>query len=205
MANLVYSCVFFDEDYLALLKLLLKTFSMHDNSDTKYLIVTTSRFKPDIQEMFDENKIDGDIWCINTIYTQFAACCARLQIFSYPLIDQYSKILYLDTDILITNPLAPIFDIELEEKLYCYDAGITIAEWGNSKQLFLENNIDMDPNTPVFSTCTMLFKNCSRMKSLFSDTLIHIEERIPGDYDLDGAFEEKMKYNSTRHDHSDEG
>ena len=192
MSRLIYSCVFFNESYLDLLNLLLESFSRQDTSKTKYLIITTSRFQHKIQEMFDAHNIDGDIWCINSIFTQFAASCARLQIFSYPEIAKYDTLLYLDTDILITKSLEPIFDIELEEKLYSMSLpDVTIGDWGNGKDLFAENDVNIDPRTPQpIHPCVLLFKNCEQIKCLFFDILTHIEERVPGDYDLKGSFDQ---------------
>jgi FkbM family methyltransferase len=142
--------------------------------------------------MFDAHGVDGDMWCVNSIYTQFAACCARLNIFNYPEIDKYDTLLYLDTDTLITNPLEPVFDIELEDKLYGSQVtDATIDHWGNGKTLFLENKIDIALDSPqILSTCALLFKNCDKIKSLFSDILAHIAERVPGDYDLNGSFDQ---------------
>jgi FkbM family methyltransferase len=36
----------------------------------------------------------------------------------------------------------------------------------------------------------LLFKNCAKIKSLFADVTTHIAERVPGDYDLDGSFDQ---------------
>jgi len=191
MSKLIYSCVFFRKEYLDLLNLLLESFSRHDISKTKYLVIASPRFRSGIQDMFDAQGIDGDIWCLNDVYTQFGATCARLRIFSYPELHNYATLLYLDTDILITNPLEPIFDIELKsDKLYCHNQDITLNDWGKSKQLFIENDCDIDFERTVFTTGIMLFNNSIQMKELFSSILTHIEERIPGDYDLDGAYEE---------------
>ena len=66
--------------------------------------------------MFDKYKIIGDIWTID-LTTKLEACCARLQIFNYPKIYKYSKLLYLDTDILVTNNISKIVEFPLENKL----------------------------------------------------------------------------------------
>ena len=189
--HLIYSCVFFKKDYLDLLNLLLESFSRHDKSNTKYLIITNSRFEPTVKDMFEVHSINGDTWVIDNIPTQFEATCARLHIFDYPEMHNYETFLYLDVDILITNPMGPIFDIELKaDKLYCYNQDITLNDWGRSKQLFIENEVDIDFDRSVFSTCVMLFRNTTHMQELFSDIKTHIAERVPDEYDLDGAFEE---------------
>jgi FkbM family methyltransferase len=188
--RLVYSCVFFNENYLALTNLLLESFARHDTKNTKYLIIASPRFKPQIQKMFDDYGIDGDIWTL-PIYTQFGSACARLHIFSYPEIDDYSKILYLDVDMLITAPLEPLFNKELDEKLYAMQlVGATVTDWGNAGFLFRENDIEIASDRSTFTSCILMFKNCERIKALFLDIKKHIEERVPGDYKLKGAFDQ---------------
>ena len=189
MSKLIYSCVFFKEEYLKFADLLLESYARNPIADTKYLIITGIHYKLQIQEMFNKHGIDGDIWCLN-IFTQFDATCARLYIFSYPDIKLYEQILYLDVDTLITNSLKPIFDINTKEKLYCHGQEIAIKDWGSSKKLFAENKIDVDLNRNGFSTGIMLFRNCNKLHTLFTDILDHIKERVPGTYDLEGTFEE---------------
>jgi len=191
MSKLIYSCVFFKEAYLELVDLLLESYCRHDNniSSNKYLIITNRLLEPQIRELFVKFNIDGDVMCLN-LYTQFGACCARLHIFSYPEINKFQTILYLDCDILITNPLAPLLDTKLDDKLYCPPAAISINDWGISKQLFIENDYVVDFDSHIFSTCTMLFKNSETMRLLFTAILDHIAVRVPGDYDLKGVFDE---------------
>ena len=44
------------------------------------------------------------------------ACYARLDVFTLPTIQNYQTILYLDTDIIITQPIQPLFD---QATCYC--------------------------------------------------------------------------------------
>ena len=71
---------------------------------TKYLIITHKSFEPEIKQLLSKYNINHDIWCLN-IKSIFGACCSRLLIFNYPKINKYKKILYLDTDIIITSTL----------------------------------------------------------------------------------------------------
>jgi FkbM family methyltransferase len=190
MSNLIYSAIFFNEGYLALVDLLLESYQRTGNTTNKYLIITSPVYKKRIQAFFDKYEIDGDIWCLN-VFTQFDACCARLHIFSYSDIDKYENLLYLDCDVLITNPIDPIFDIQLEEKLYAMSfEDANVDDWGNGGYLFKENKVDIAKDRTTFSSCIMLFKNCERIKSLFSDIIAHIKERVPEQYDLKGSFDQ---------------
>lgn len=62
---LIYSCVFHNDEYLKLVGLLLKSFKLYGNLiEYEYLIITEDKFKKNIQCLFDDNNINGKIWCI---------------------------------------------------------------------------------------------------------------------------------------------
>ena len=106
--TLIYSCIFFNENYINLINLLIKTYILfgnpHNNID--YLIICNPHFKKKIIQtsIFKLNYFKPKIWTIN-LYTLFHAAASRLIIFQYQHIKKYKKILYLDNDILITNLL----------------------------------------------------------------------------------------------------
>lgn len=97
----------------------------------------------------------------------------RLNIFNFKNINLYSKILYLDTDILIINDINQIFNMSLENKLYAKMEWNTVfAEHGES--LFKENN----PNVDSFCSGVMFFNNCNEMRYLFNEIINHINKDI---------------------------
>jgi lipopolysaccharide biosynthesis glycosyltransferase len=169
--NLIYSAVFFNRNYLNLLDLLLKSyakFSNEHNSD-KYVVLTCAEFKHNIEQMFEKYNINGDIMIYN-YNTLFEAACARVYIYDYPDIMKYDKILYLDTDVLVTNNLNTIFDFELQDKLYAVKEGTTGHEfWGGQ---FFNNNL----NIPAFSDGVLLFPNSEPIRILITKIKNHIEQ-----------------------------
>ena len=171
--NLIYSCVFFKEEYIKLIYLLLKSYSLFGDADenTEYLIICNHRFENKIKNIFNNLDITGKIWCLD-LQTKFQAGCSRLEIFKYPNIKNYNKILYLDCDILITNKLSYILDINIEDKIYCLEEGNTNHDfWG--KQFFEKN-----PNISGFTTGILLFKNSNKMEKLFNDIKKHIDDHV---------------------------
>ncbi len=172
--NLVYSCVFFQESYLNLIELLLKSYKLYGNIDeneTKYLIICNKEFENKVIKIFNNLNIDGYTWCLD-LNTKFEAGYSRLFIFDYPDINKYDKILYLDCDILVTNELSNMFNIELDEKIYVLEEGNTNHPfWGNT---LFENN----PNESAFTSGIILFKNSEKIKKLFLDILEHIKKHI---------------------------
>ena len=187
MTKLIYSCIFVNIEYLELAELLLKSYKLFGGApnDIDYLIFCNPNFKDKIQVMFNNLKINGKIWCLD-LHTKFDACCARLKIFDYPDIDLYDKILYLDCDILVTNPIATIFDIPLENKLYAIKDGNTSHEyWGGG---FFENDLNID----AFSSGILLFNNDIILKRLFLKIISHIGEEL-NNHNYEPLFNQKKE------------
>ena len=171
--NIIYSCVFYNEKYIKLINLLLKSYKLfgYSSDDIDYLIICNTNFQKQIQAIFDNLNIRGVIWCID-LKTKFEAGYSRLKIFDYPNINLYNKILYLDCDILVTNSINNILDFQLEDKLYTLQEGNTSHEyWGSN---FFDNN----PNCVAFTSGILLFNNNIIIKDLFSQILLHIHNHI---------------------------
>ena len=171
--TIIYSCVFLNEKYINLINLLLKSYKLFGNSpdDVDYLIICNTDFQKKIKSIFDNLNISGKIWCID-LKNKFEAGYSRLKIFSYPNINLYHKILYLDCDILVTNSINNVLDFQLENKLYSLQEGNTNHHfWGS--QFF-----DKNPNCLAFTCGILLFNNNSIIKDLFSQILLHIHNHI---------------------------
>ena len=180
-----YSCVFFNEKYTNLINLLLKSYKLFGNSsgDVDYLIICNPDFQKKIQAIFDNLNISGKIWCID-LKTKFEAGYSRLKIFNYPNINLYSKILYLDCDILVTNSINNILDFKLENKLYALQEGNTNHKfWGS--QFF-----DKNPNCSAFTSGILLFNNNTIIKDLFSQILLHIHNHITSNSPITGCLDQ---------------
>ena len=183
---LLYSCVFFNEKYINLLELLLKTYILNGKptSEIDYLVLTNPLFEEKISAVFNKYNVKGHVWCLN-LTTMFEATYARLKIFDFKDISNYSKILYLDTDILISNNIKNILNFDLENKLYVLKEGNTSHEdWG--KNLFRDNN----PNIDAFTSGIMLFNNCSVIKKEFIIILKHIEEDKDNKVNIPSTYEQ---------------
>ena len=118
MKNLLYCCVFYNEGYLKLLDLLLNSldhFSNIDFKNTDILVCTSDKFKSKIKNNDIIKKLNINFYTFDAD-NLYDACCARLKIFHYKNIDIYEKILYIDTDILITGDINKIFQLNLEKK-----------------------------------------------------------------------------------------
>jgi lipopolysaccharide biosynthesis glycosyltransferase len=90
-----------------------------------------------------------------------------------PFIDDYTKILYLDTDVLVLNDIKRVFAFDLEDVLYVVRGGDISSEYCGKNLFDLSK---YDPKTKGFNSGVLLFKNCEKIKSLFADILEHIQE-----------------------------
>ena len=171
--NLVYLGVFVNKDYLELLKILFITVKLYSKLDTiDFLILTCSDFVPAINNIsvtlgiplktmiIDESRMAGGAF-------------ARLYIFEYEHIMSYDKILYLDTDIVVQGDLMNLFNETIEDKIYGLKEG-TIEHEIHGGWWFDFSTIDK--NTVGINSGILLFKPTETMKSLFTETLNHVDE-----------------------------
>ena len=171
--NLVFLSVFFNKDYIELLRIFLVTTKLYSNLDTiDFLVITSDNFVPDINAL---SKIIGIPLKTMVIDTSRLAggAFARLYIFEYDDIMRYDKILYLDTDIVVQGDLMNIFNETIEDKIYALKEG-TIEHEIHGGWWFDFSTIDK--NTVGLNSGILLFKPSEQMKILFTETLAHVDE-----------------------------
>jgi lipopolysaccharide biosynthesis glycosyltransferase len=177
MKKLIFITAFIDINYIKMLSLLVKTLYTYGNIDnnTYILIYTSSKFKNIIENSkFYTDKII--IFTNDNINSIDSACKSRLDLFSYEYIDNYSKILYLDTDILIQKNINFIFDLICENKIYairdcCIDNDPNDFVGG---QTLFKNEINDYPDKSGFNSGVMGFNNCIEIKNLFQTIKNHM-------------------------------
>lgn len=170
--NLIYFCVFYNNDYFKLLDLLLSSMKFFSSLEGFDLVVLTS---PDMEQSVHElcTKFQMNIHIMPCNFTTiFQAACARLYIFDYEHIGSYERILYLDTDIIIKADLTPLFAIELRDVLYGLEQG-SIAMPNFGSQFFDLKTINSGKTG--LNSGTLLFKNCLAVRDLFSRIKGHIQ------------------------------
>ena len=161
---LIYSCIFHNIEYIKLTRILISSYKLYsDTKNIKYLIITNSDFKSKIQDIYDNLNIDGLIWEQEYI-TKFDACCSRLNIFNYPNINVYKKILYLDCDIIITGNIKKIFNLEIENYLYAlYEE----CHRYRHCQIFSDQEFINFNKKKTFTSAILLFNNSIIIEKLF--------------------------------------
>jgi lipopolysaccharide biosynthesis glycosyltransferase len=176
--NLIYICVFHQQSYINLLKLLITSISTKaniNNKTTNILIITSESFRLLIQKELE----DFDLvlyYYILDLESLFDAGCARLNIFKYTNIKNYDKILYLDTDILLNSDINVLFNLELSsKKIYALEEGnISHDYWGGQFFDFTKTN----NNISGFTSGVLFFKNNICIQELFNSIQLHIEDHV---------------------------
>jgi lipopolysaccharide biosynthesis glycosyltransferase len=177
--NLIFLCVFNQENYLLLLNVLLESLSLYGNlqTNTDILIYTQSNFK----EIIIKNNIllDKILFMINDNYNNIdLACKSRLDLFDFNCIGYYKKILYLDIDVVVPNDINVLFNLNLENKIYALEEGEINDDsslWG--KKLFTKEEIDSIEDKTAFSSGVMIFNNCLEIEELFKNIKQMIKEK----------------------------
>ena len=171
--NLVYLGVFGNRGYLELLKILLTTVKLFSSTESMdFLILTSEDFLPDIQTISKLIEIPLKTFLIDPSSLAGAAF-ARLNIFDFPEIFNYEKILYLDTDITIQGNLTKIFDLNTEDKIYAMSEG-TIEHEIHGGHWFDFTTIDK--NTVGINSGILLFHSTNTMKTIFANINQHIKD-----------------------------
>lgn len=177
--NLIYMCVFHQESYIQLLKLLIHSISVKANihpETTHILIYTSAAFQPLIEKELAEYVSLPIRYTLMELDTIMKASCCKLNIFQYDKIHIYDKILYLDTDVLVNGDVNVLFDLDISpEKMYALEEGELVGDyWGG--QFF--DKATTSPTTRAFSAGVFYFRNSESMRTLFAAILAHIQDYI---------------------------
>lgn len=168
MRTLLYACVFRSREYITLFKYLAESIAQYGevSDTTDFIILTQPDFEEDILRVASCMKNVTTRLC--EIDSVFESSRMKLKIFDHDL-SEYSKILYLDTDVLVDGPLSKFFAIDLDpSKLYALEEGVVSHEfWGGETPLF--DLTQIDGNTTAFSAGVLLFCNSPEIKQLFAE------------------------------------
>ena len=185
--QLMYICVFNNPKYVNLLELLLTSLAKTTlPPNTDFLVMTSSDLKPSIQTVAESLKLPVQFMLKDAVLTNHEAACMRLKIFDYPNINNYEKLLYLDTDIIIQHSLKPLLEQTIQDQLYALEEG-TIDQGYHGSWYFDFKTIR--PKTPAINSGVLLFPNTPLMKRMFQETDADIEgkrarkEHLPDAYD----------------------
>ena len=160
--NCIYCCIFNKENY-EMVYLFLESIFIYGilNDNTHIVLYTTTSFMTIIKKsnLFDE-KIKFEINDNTT--------CGILEVFNLSVIQQYNKILYLNTNNLLKDNIDKVFDICIEDILYVLEEGNINDNSGYWGKTLFGDEINNYTDSTAFTNEIILFNNCEKIKNLFN-------------------------------------
>jgi lipopolysaccharide biosynthesis glycosyltransferase len=172
--DLVYICLFGDVKYAILANLMFESILLNCENDISFdiIIYTSTEIRKKIIESSLVSKLRINrrlIFNINdNIRTKAEACSSRLDLFSFPQIKNYRRILYLDSDVIVIQNLAPFFNLIKEDKFYVLKETEDMTKSDNyyGRDLFGKEIFNYQDKSG-FNSGLLLFNNCETIKNLF--------------------------------------
>ena len=194
----IFICVFASQKYVEMLMLLLESiFIFGDLKHTTDILIYTSTIFSNMikQSRLYNNTIKFEI---NDNYDDIdKACKARLDLFNLSSIHNYTRILYLDTDILIKGSVYNVFNIVNDDILYVLEEGSIENDNDHHGKSLFGNEISNYTDKSAFTSGILLFNNCEKIKKLFnkiSDDIIYRPRKFDC-YDQPYIVYNAFKYN----------
>ena len=193
--NLVYFTIFNSVGYLQLLEKSLKSIvAISDTSNFDVLFITDDSFKPQIEALPIVASITPKFLIRKTPSNGIQASIQKLAVFDYSEINNYSKILFLDCDIIATQNINLIFEqlTDSENLQVASNPSLTIES--RSSQYF---NIDTptdekikllsEKNLTQFNAGQFAMMNSPRMRAHFTNVR-WLTAVWPGAYFFEQSF-----------------
>jgi len=167
--NCIFTCIFNQTKNIDVFFLFLKSLLTYGNLDknTNILVYTSTTFMNMIKQSHLFN--DKIVFEINDNYNSLEKSCnARLDLFNLQSINNYTKILYLDTDILIKDDINKIFNVCQNDLLYVLQEDFfTVNDYFYGANILFGDEINKYADLYGFTTEILLFNNCEKIKDLF--------------------------------------
>ena len=207
--TLIYICISYNNRYIHLLDILLKSIYKYTPIHSMHIyIIACKTTRPLVEDLINVNQyqnvyIKSSIPCINHLRNNknaklLEAACQKLLIFEHN-IDIYTNILYLDTDIISTGDISPIFNLPQDHKIYTLPEGkITLngkgsGPWGGK---FFRNDKKYINHSGINSGI-MAFRVCDSVSNIFKITLEHIHQHLHSGKPIPGCKEQPfLSYNT---------
>ena len=116
---LIYTCVFYNEQYIELLKLFVNGILKNcDKTRIDLLVITSDSMKTKIINTIPNINYNCIFFTTKSI-GYFGALSSKFDIYKFPNINDYSKIMYMDVDCVILNNINEIFELSIvDNKFY---------------------------------------------------------------------------------------
>jgi hypothetical protein len=164
---LLYTACFHQRQYVDIVVNMLKSFyDVNPNANIDFMVYTNTDYRAQIEAQMDGRPVK--FFEKNFVKTMNQSRISKVDIFDYPEIAQYEKIVYIDADTMFLRDPRPLFEAIVEDVVYAGGEGNVLCEanyWGRS--LFLKNDANC-ADQEGFSVSCLGFKNLPEIKKMFS-------------------------------------
>lgn len=192
--NLIYYSIYFDNGYIDLLEISLRSILNHAKQTFDILLITDKKTKEKIHENPFLKNINFLYHITETPFDGVMASQNKTKIFEFKNINDYQHILYLDCDIVVTSDINQILAEKLESnKLYTarninlFYGHLRTIHYGF--EILSDAFIDemLQKKQPPFNAGQFLFQNSLRMREHFMN-LIWLMNNWPGEFFFEQTF-----------------
>jgi len=168
MSYLLYTSCFHQKQYVDIVVNMLNSYFdiIPENTNIDFLVYTNTEFRALIEARMDGKPVK--FFEKNFVKTMNQTRISKVDVFDFPDIAQYEKIVYVDADTMFLRDPTPLFDAIVEDVVYAGGESNILSEtnyWGRS--LFLKNDASCADQEGISVSC-LGFKNLPEVKKLFS-------------------------------------
>lgn len=165
---LLYTSCFHQREYVDIVVNMLNSYFdvIPENTNIDFLVYTNTEFRALIEARMAGKPVK--FFEKNFVKTMNQTRISKVDVFDFPNIAQYEKIVYVDADTMFLSDPAPLFHAIVEDVVYAGGEGNILSEanyWGRS--LFLKNDANCADQEGISVSC-LGFKNLPEIKKLFS-------------------------------------
>jgi hypothetical protein len=168
MSYLLYTSCFHQKQYVDIVVNMLNSYFdiIPKNTNIDFLVYTNTEFRALIEARMEGKPVK--FFEKNFVKTMNQTRISKVDVFDFPDIAQYEKIVYVDADTMFLRDPTPLFDAIVEDVVYAGGEANILSEtnyWGRS--LFLKNDTACADQEGISVSC-LGFKNLPEVKKLFS-------------------------------------
>jgi hypothetical protein len=141
-------------------------YDVNPNANIDFMVYTNTDYRGQIEAQMGGRPVK--FFEKNFVKTMNQSRISKVDIFDYPEIAQYEKIVYIDADTMFLRDPTPLFEAITDDVVYASGEGNVLCEanyWGRS--LFLKNDANC-ADQEGFSVSCLGFKNLPEIKKTFS-------------------------------------
>ena len=168
MSYLLYTSCFHQKQYVDIVVNMLNSYFdiIPENTNIDFMVYTNTEFRALIEARMEGKPVK--FFEKNFVKTMNQTRISKVDVFDFPDIAQYDKIVYVDADTMFLRDPTPLFDAIVEDVVYAGGESNILSEtnyWGRS--LFLKNDSSCADQEGISVSC-LGFKNLPEIKKLFS-------------------------------------